>query len=136
AESVNRLATHAAKPWTQAVCWFSVRSRRRPERRCQSSLAALAYSPCPSEGRASASRQSACQTISGEGMRSPIGFNREPWRRGYERPAKGPCEDGRRKDCWQGLGEARERPSVPFCLLGLPIRHAAAPSHLHSDAEG
>jgi hypothetical protein len=48
AESINRLAAYTAKPLTQAVGWFSVRSRRRPERRCQSSLAVVLATRRPS----------------------------------------------------------------------------------------
>jgi hypothetical protein len=69
-------------------------------------------------------------------MCRPVRFDWSRGVRGYERSIKRACEDGRRKDSRQGLGEAREGLSVPFCLLGLPIRPAAAPSHLHSGARG
>jgi hypothetical protein len=69
-------------------------------------------------------------------MRTPVRFDGKPWCGRYERPTKRSGEHGRRKDRRQNLREARERLSIPFGLLGLPIRHSALSPRLHTGVEG
>src|SRR6516164_10518985 len=56
-------------------------------------------------------------------MRPPIRVNRQPRRRGYERPVESACEHCGWKDSGQFLGEARQRLPISFCLLVQPLGH-------------
>jgi hypothetical protein len=136
AEAINRLTADAAKTRTQVVDSLAVRSRRRSEGCCPTRFAIVTDAPGPADRSSSLSCEGAGQAIGANWMRSPVGFDCESRRRRDERPIERACEHSRRKDGWQSLGKPRERLAIPFHLLGLPIRHAAAPPLPHSAGGG